>query len=505
MGVDERDGHDEESKVSAAPTEPQEPVDTAASAPTEPQEPADTAASAPTEPQEPADTAASAPTAQEATPAKISRGRLIGVDVLIGVTTLLLVIGIFATWANRLLFSPDNWSKTSTQLLQNDNVRSTTANYIVDQLYANVDVTGLIKQGLPSQFQALAAPAAGALRNAAVQGAELALQQPRVQQLWAQANRAADQTFIDVVNGRKGPVGVNQGAVTLDLGSILDNIASRLGLPSDLASKLPANIATLQVFKSDQLKYVQNGGKAIKSLAFWLLVIVPLLYILALFLAKGHRRRTLMTIGFAGILAGVLVILARSILQGQVANSLTSDASLQATIHDVYGISTSILKDVASGVIFIGILLVAAAWFAGPARPAHSSRQAIAPFLREQTVATYGIVVGLLVLLFIWNPIPATGKPLGILVFTVLALLGAYILIQQTAVEFPEAHSGAATHAIRTRMTSMRERRQHRGGNPTPPAAQTTTDQLTQLADLRDRGAITPEEYQSAKEKLLNG
>ena len=77
-----------------------------------------------------------------------------------------------------------------------------------------------------------------------------------------------------------------------------------------------------------------------------------------------------MTIGFAGILAGVLVILARSILQGQVANSLTSDASLQATIHDVYGISTSILKDVASGVIFIGILLVAAAWFAGPARPA---------------------------------------------------------------------------------------------------------------------------------------
>ena len=49
---------------------------------------------------------------------RISRRRLIGVDVLIGVTTLLLVVGIFATWANRLLFSPDNWSKTSTQLLQ---------------------------------------------------------------------------------------------------------------------------------------------------------------------------------------------------------------------------------------------------------------------------------------------------------------------------------------------------------------------------------------------------
>ena len=273
--------------------------------------------------------------------------------------------------------------------------------------------------------------------------------------------------------------------------------------PRIIASKLPPSVANLVIFKSNQLKYVQNGGKAIKSLAFWLLVIVPLLYILALFLAKGHRRRTLMTIGFAGILAGVLVILARSILQGQVVNSLTSDASLQVTIRHVYDISTAILKDVASGIIFIAILLVAAAWFAGPARPAHSSRQAIAPFLREQTAATYGIVLGLLVLLFIWDPIPATGKPLGILVFTVLALFGTYILIQQTALEFPEARSGAASNAIRTRVASMRERRQRSGGS-SAPAGPTTAEQLKQLADLRDRGAISPDEYQSAKEKLLN-
>ena len=180
-------------------------------------------------------------------------------------TTLLLVVGIFATWANRLLFSPDNWSKTSTQLLQDPNVRSSTANYVVDQLYANVNVTGLIKQGLPTQLQGLAAPAAGALRNVAVQGAELALSRPRVQQLWAQANRAADQTFIDIVNGRKGAVGFNNGVVSLDLASILNNVASRLGLPAGIASKLPPSVANLVIFKSDQLKYVQNGGKAIKG------------------------------------------------------------------------------------------------------------------------------------------------------------------------------------------------------------------------------------------------
>ncbi len=474
MGADERDVHEGESEVDATPTQAQGTVETPAAAPT-----------------------------VDAASAKISRRRLIGVDVLIGVTTLLLVVGIFATWANRLLFSPDNWSNTSTQLLQNENVRSTTANYIVDQLYANVNVAGLIKQGLPTQLQGLAAPAAGALRNAAVQGAELALTRPRVQTLWAQANRAADQTFVDIVNGRKGTIGVNQGAVTLDLGGILNNIAARLGLPSDLASNLPPTIAKLTIFKSDELKYVQNGGKVIKGLALWLTILVPLLYILALFLAKGHRRRTLMTIGFAGIIAGVLVILGRSILQGAVASSLTHDASLQVTIHDVYGIATSILNDVAGGVVFMGILLVAAAWFAGPARPAFVARQAISPFLREQTVATYGIALGLLVLLFIWNPIHATGTPIGILIFTVLGLFGTYLLIGQTAQEFPEARSGAATHAIRTRVATMRERRHHSHGS-SAPAAPTTAEQLKQLADLRDRGAITPDEYQSAKARILD-
>ncbi len=474
MGADARDGQEDEPQAGAAPTEPHATVEAPSAAPT-----------------------------VAVAPAKISRRRLIGVDVLIGVTTLLLVVGIFATWANRLLFSADNWSKTSTHLLQDPNVRSTTANYLVDQLYANVNVAGLIKQGLPTQLQALAAPAAGALRNAAVQGTELALSQPRVQQLWAQANRAADQTFIDIVNGRKGTVAVNQGVVSLDLASILDNIASRLGLPSDIASKLPPSVANLVIFKSNQLKYVQNGGKAIKGLALWLTIIVPLLYALALLLATGHRRRTLMTIGFAGILAGVLVILARSILQGQVVNSLTSDASLQVTIRHVYDIATAILNDVASGVIFIGIVLVAAAWFAGPARPAYATRHAISPFLREQAVATYGIVVGILILVFIWNPIPATGKPLGILVFTLLALLGTYILIGQTAREFPDAPTGAATQAIRARMASRRSRR-HEPGNPHGSNAPTAAEQLSQLADLRDRGAISTDEYQSAKEKLLN-
>lgn len=152
--------------------------------------------------------------------------------------------------------------------------------------------------------------------------------------------------------------------------------------------------------------------------------------------------------------------------------------------------------------MFVGIILVAAAWFAGPARPAFVARQAIAPFLREQAVATFGVVLGILVLLFIWDPIPATSKPLGILIFTVLALVGTELLIRQTAREFPDAGSGSATHAVRSRVPMRRHRQ---SGGSSAPSGPTTVDQLKQLTELRDSGAITAEEYQSAKSQLLSG
>ena len=436
--------------------------------------------------------------------ARISRRRLILVDSLIGVTTLLLVVGMFAIWANRLLFNPDNWSNTSTQLLQNPDIRATTANYLVDQLYANVNVAGLIKSGLPPQFQALAAPAAGALRNAAVNGVELALSRPRVQSLWAQANRAADQTLIAVVNGGKGPVAIRHGAVMLNLGAILDNVASRLGLPSGLSSKLPANIANLTVFKSDQLASVQDAGNAIQGLALWLTILCPLLYALAIYLALGRRRRTLMTVGFAGILAGFLVLFGRSILQSQLTNALTDDASLRPTITAVIAIGTEILAEVAGGVILIAAVLVGAGWFAGPARAASAGRRVIAPMLRDRPAESYAVTLAVMVLVFIWDPIPATGTPAGIIVFTLLALLGTYLLRRQTAQEFPDARSGATTAAIRARIETIRLHRR-RARTSVVPASTSIPDQLRQLAHLHEDGAISADEYRAAKAQLLRG
>lgn len=437
----------------------------------------------------------------------ISRRRLILVDALIGFTTLLGVLAIFAIWANRQLLNPDNWSNTSTQLLQNAAIRDATANYVVDQLYANVDVAGLIGSALPPQLKPLAGPASGALRNAAVQGATLALSRPRVQSLWATANRAADQTFVTVVNGGKGAVLINGGVVTLNLASIVDDIAARLGLPSGLGAKLPASIANLQVLKSNQIKLVQDIGSALKGLALWLTIIVPLLYALAIALARGHRRRTLMSVGFAILIAGVLVLLGRSLLESQVPASLVKDASIRPAATAVVSIGTSMLSVIAGAFVIVGAVLVVAAWFAGGARPAVAARRAIAPFLRTNPGPTYGITVAVMVLIFIWQPFPATGTPAGMIVFLLLALLGTALLRRQTATEFPHAQAGDTMAALRARTHRLRAGRHERGTAPeqaqTIPPAPTIPQQIEHLAALRDSGSITPEDYDAAKARLL--
>ncbi len=373
----------------------------------------------------------------EAQPSGAPHERRWLVRVLIWGTTVLAVVAIFAVWANRQLLNPNNWANTSTRLLQNEKIRESTSNYLVNQLYAHVNVSEELKKQLPTQLQPLAGPVAGALQNLAITAAQRVLANAHVQEAWKTANRAADQSFLDIING-KGAVSTNQGQVTLDLAPIVESIAERLGLPN-VSSKIPPSVAHIEVLKSKQLKAVQDGVKALKGLSLLLTIIVPLLYALAIFLARARRRQTLMQVGIAIVLAGLIVFAGRAILTSQVSGSLVKVEANRPAAQAVLSIATEMLSEIAGAFVIVGLPLIAAAWFAGPARIATKGREAIAPFLRDQPGWTYGIVAAIMLLIFIWGPIPATHKPAGIIVFLVLAFFGTEVLRRQTASEFPVA------------------------------------------------------------------
>ena len=76
--------------------------------------------------------------------------------VLIVVASLLTFIAIFAVWANRQLLNNDNWTETSSELIENRVIRDQVALFLVDELYANVDVKATLEEALPPRLDPLA-------------------------------------------------------------------------------------------------------------------------------------------------------------------------------------------------------------------------------------------------------------------------------------------------------------------------------------------------------------
>ncbi len=362
------------------------------------------------------------------------------VRTLIGVATVLGVVAIFAVWANRQLLDTGYWTNTSSAMLESAPIRGELAGYLTDQLYANVNVAGELRGELPEELKPLASPAAGALRTLVEKGINFALERPRIQSAWRTANEIAHAQFVKLIENRGSVVRTPGGGnVVIDLRPLLGEVAGRVGAPSSLVEKIPPNVAELKVIHSNNLKTAQNAVNALRGLAVVLPLLVYLMYALAVYLARGRRRQTLMQVGAAFIVGALVVFVVRSLAGHAVVNSLASTDSVKPAAEAAWSIGTSVLVEIAWATVYIGIALILAGLLAGPTHVATLIRHAIAPYLNERTDIAFGVVVLLLLLLFVWGPIAATRTITGVLIITVLALLGAYVLRRQTLREFPGA------------------------------------------------------------------
>jgi hypothetical protein len=436
---------------------------------------------------------------------------MVAARVLLVLATVLTVLAIFALWVNRQALDTNEWTRTSTRLLQDARVRSALSTYLVDQLYANVDVAGELRSLAPKDLKPLAGPAAGGLRDLLAQGADQLLQLPRVQDAWRQANRVAHKEFVAVVEGKKqGAVTVNQGEVALDLRPLVNDLAQRVGI-GDVANKLPPAAAHLRVLRSDQIKTVQRFVRALKGLVVILLILVPALYAAAVVLAAGRRRQVLMAIGFCFIAAGLVVLIVRGLAGDYVVSALTNTGTDRPAAHAAWAIGTSVLVDVAESAIVVGIPFIVAAWVAGPAKWAANVRRALAGPMAERPVYVWSAVAAILLLLVIWEPIRAFRNPFGLLLIIALVVAGVELLRRQIAFEHPDARAPdveewARNSAKRLRAAAGRLRRGARGRMPTPTPTHTPApsriEQLERLAALHERGALTDEEFAEEKAAL---
>ena len=103
------------------------------------------------------------------------------------------------------------------------------ADFLVNELFANVDVEAKLEQELPPQLSRSLGPRPAGIRGWRALAARDALQRPEVQQLWENANRTAHEQLLAVINGDAPAVSTERGAVTLDLAAILEQLAPTSG------------------------------------------------------------------------------------------------------------------------------------------------------------------------------------------------------------------------------------------------------------------------------------
>jgi hypothetical protein len=292
-------------------------------------------------------------------------------------------------------------------------------------------------------------------------------------------------------------VSTTGGDVTLDLKGLLEQTQAQFGVGGRLAERLPADAAQLMILHSDELELAQDGVRFLKALAIILVILALGLMALGVYLARGWRREALRACGFGLILAGVAALVARSLAGGAVVGLAETD-SVEPALEGTWSIATSLLVEAATATLLYGIVVVFAAWLAGPTAWATSTRRALAPFLREPRFA-YGGLALIVLLLVAWGPTPAFRKPVLALILIALLALGVEALRRHTAREFPNA----------SREDTMRRWREgwaaRRSGSArtAPPGEDQRFSDLERLAALHDSGVLDDDEFKAQKARVL--
>lgn len=435
-------------------------------------------------------------------PAKLG----VGISALLVLATICGVLAFATTWADRQLLQTDQWRDTSAELIEQPEIRDAVAQYLVDQLFANVDVQGELQASLPENLKGLSGPATAGLRELADRAADRAFESPKVQQAWVNANDVAHKTAIKIIEGGDERVSVLNGVVTIDLRLMLADLAKRVGVGEKLVSKIPDNAAQFVVLQSDELELAQDGYDTLKAAKAAFSVLTILLFALAIGLATGRRRRAAAFTGAAFIGLGASVLLLTTLLRQPAVDALASTVAVRPAVFAVFDISTGLLRDQANSIIVTGVLVLIGVWLASGSRPAVAFRAAVAPFLRHQPAASAAVAAVLYLLLIWWAPTIGFRTGIGLLINTLFAVAGFAGLVHLTRREYPDAAEPdfeAMQQRVKElftgeRATELRERSKQMFARKRSPA-----DELERLADLRDRGVISDEEFAAQKKKLL--
>jgi hypothetical protein len=350
---------------------------------------------------------------------------------------LMTLAAAFSIYLRNVVLDTATWTDTSGELLENDEIRPVVANYLVNRLYDSTDVSADLGGALPQALQPLAAPLSGALHELALRTANAFLANPKVQQLWRQANTIAHEKLVAVIEGKSTVVTAQGNQVVLNLGPMLQELAQTIGLPGTTVSKL-AGEAQIVVIKDSQLATAKKVANALRVGAFFFLIAAVVLWALAILVGRGRRRETVRMISIGLLIVGLVLVIVRRVFGTAIIDAIVEDQAIRPAGNAAWLIATQALQDVTVILIILGVLGILWAWLCGPTRWAVGVRHRLAPTVRAHPVVFYAIVAVIALILVAWGPLdnPRTYAGMGIIL--VILVFGIESFRRTVVRELPE-------------------------------------------------------------------
>lgn len=436
-------------------------------------------------------------TAATAAPSGPSRGRIIAARILVVVGVLLTVVSVLAVYVKREALDQDTFRNTSSELIANPTIRAEVAQTIADELYANVDISGILEEQLPADFKGLAGPITGLSQEYAARAADEMLSRPRVQDLFVEASVFAQQRLVRVLHGDTEVVETTDGNVVLDLRPLILRLGDRFNFVTNLADRVPQDSGQVVLLRSDDLKTAQKVTHWLETVANWIWILALACWVGAFLLVAGRRRQELRAIGIGLAVAGFLVLVVRRVAGAYLVDNVVASDSVRPSASEVWRIVTDGLAAAAWGLVALGVLAALGAWAAGPGRRATTFRHWLAPTLRRAELAWVVFAVGVVLLLWV--------LPINRLVIAtalvILAGLGWETLRRQVAAEVPEGGGPDVGGAMRSAVAVVKPS----GRGEASAAAPSAAAEIERLAALHAAGTLSDEEFAAAKARLLGG
>jgi hypothetical protein len=373
--------------------------------------------------------------------------------VLITLAALLAPLSVVAVWVADQVADTDRYVATVAPLARQPDIRAAVTERVTDAAMAHIDLDALLSKAAPGDRPRLEA-ALGNLRGPLTSGIRDFVRQTVANfvasdafaRLWVRLNRQAHAAFTGALTGDSGTaVRVRGDSVVLDLEPVVAEVKERLlGRGLGAASVIPEVRTDFTLVKSEDVRRVQNGFRALQVAGNWLPVVTAVLAAGGVLLA-GRRRRALVAAAL-GIAAGVAALgIGLSFFRIVYLDHLPANADTAAA-GAAYDQIVRFLQASVRMVIALGVVVAVGAWLSGGGRWAGrvtaawetgisavrqavgvTSLEPVGPWVhRYRRALRWAVVAGAALALLLWS------YPTGMVVFWI-ALVAVAVL---TVVEF---------------------------------------------------------------------